>query len=143
MTIRDILRRKGSEVVTITGDRSVLQAVETLVDHNIGSLVVMKDDALTGIITERDILRLTAGAAGKLGTIKIESVMTRDLLTAEADDGLHETMSVMTERRVRHLPVVEKGTLIGIVSIGDLINACLMFAEDENEQLRRYIHRGG
>ncbi len=143
MKIRDILRRKGHDVVTVGEKSSVLEALRMLVDQNIGSLVVLEEGRPTGIITERDILRLTARAPGRLGEWNVASVMTRDLVTATPDDGLHEMMGVMTERRIRHLPVVEVDRLAGIVSIGDLVNACWSLAAEENAHLRRYIHRGG
>ncbi|HSR41344.1 MAG TPA: CBS domain-containing protein [Longimicrobiales bacterium] len=144
MKIREILRRKGHDVVTVAPTSSVLDAVRTLVEHNIGSLVVIDEgDAPAGIITERDVLRLTSRAPGTLDETAVASAMTRDLVTATPDDELHEMMGVMTERRIRHLPVLEEGRLAGIVSIGDLVNACWSEARDENAHLREYIHRGG
>jgi CBS domain-containing protein len=143
MKIDEILEQKGHDVVTIHQDRSVLEAAKTLVENNIGGLVVTDGDDLTGIVTERDILRVTATRPDLLGAIPIRSVMTRDMLVASPDDGLQDLMAVMTERRVRHLPVLQGGRLLGIVSIGDLLNACLTLAEDENLHLRQYIHGGG
>ncbi len=143
MKMREILRRKGHDVVTITEDRSILDAVQALVRHDIGSLMVMRGDRPAGIITERDILRTTAESAGELGTISVSRVMTRDLIVATPDDDLREKMTVMTENRIRHLPVIEDDELVGIVSIGDLLNACRTVAEDENTHLKRYIRSGG
>ena len=142
MKIRDILRTKGHEVVTIEEDRSVLEAAATLVRHNIGSLLIVDGDHPKGIITERDILRWTARAPTDLGAITVGSVMTHEPIVAEPDDDLHVMMRVMTERRIRHLPVVEDERLRGIVSIGDLLDACWNLAENENVQLRHYIHGG-
>ncbi|MGD8321532.1 MAG: CBS domain-containing protein [Gemmatimonadota bacterium] len=142
MKIREILRQKGHEIVTIAADRSVVDAVKALVHHDIGSLLVMKGDAFVGIVTERDVLRLTAESA-PLGTITVGSVMSRELIVAAPEDDLHACMTVMTENRVRHLPVMEGRRLVGIVSIGDLVNACRIVAENENVQLRHYIHGGG
>lgn len=143
MKMGEILRRKGHDVVTITEDRSILDAVRTLVRHDIGSLMVMRGDRPTGIITERDILRTTADSADDLGKIPVSQVMTRDLIVATPDDDLREKMTVMTEQRIRHLPVIEDDELVGIVSIGDLLNACRTVAEDENAHLKRYIRSGG
>lgn len=139
MKIDEILRTKGREVVTITASESVLDAVRVLVDRNIGSLVVTERSAPTGIITERDILRLTARAGAELGSIPVHSAMTRAMVTAAPDDGLEEMMDVMTERKIRHLPVLDRGVLVGIISIGDLVNACRLSAEEENSHLRQYI----
>ena len=139
MTIADILRHKGRGVVTITQDRSVLDAVGVLVANNIGGLIVMDGDRPIGILTERDVLRLTARSAGHLASFTVGSVMTRDLVTATPGHHLRQAMALMTERRIRHLPVLEDQALAGIVSIGDLVNACRSEAEEENGHLRGYI----
>ena len=143
MKIEEILRNKGHDVVTITKSRSVLAAAQALVDHNIGGLVVTEGGHLTGIVTERDILRVTAQSPAELDTIPVEAVMTRDLITARPGDPLADVMEVMTEHKIRHLPVLEGDQLIGIVSIGDLVNACRLVAEEENSHLREYIHGAG
>lgn len=143
MKIEEILRSKGHDVVTITESKSVLDAVQVLVDHNIGGLVVMEGERPTGILTERDILRLTARNPGELGSIQVGSVMTRELITARPEDQLAEMMDVMTESKIRHLPVMEGDRLAGIISIGDLVNACRVMAEEENSQLRQYIQGAG
>ncbi|MCH7530346.1 MAG: CBS domain-containing protein [Gemmatimonadetes bacterium] len=143
MKIEEILRSKGHDVVTITESKSVLDAAQVLVDHNIGGLVVMDGERPTGILTERDILRLTARNPGELGSIQVGSVMTRELITARPEDQLAEMMDVMTESKIRHLPVMEGDRLAGIISIGDLVNACRVMAEEENSQLRQYIQGAG
>ena len=143
MKIEDILRNKGHDVVTITESQTVLDAARVLVDHNIGGLVVTEGERPTGILTERDILRLTARAPGELGSIRVGAVMTRELITARPEDQLAETMDVMTENKIRHLPVMEGDRLTGIISIGDLVNACRLLAEHENSELRQYIQGAG
>ena len=143
MKIEEILRDKGHDVVTITEARSVLAAAQALVDHNIGGLVVTEGDRLTGILTERDILRVTAQSPGKLDSIQVGTVMTRDLITAGPQDQLAEMMDLMTENKIRHLPVLEGDRLVGIISIGDLVNASRVEAEKENSQLRQYIQGAG
>ena len=143
MKIEEILRNKGHDVVTITESRTVLAAAQALVDHNIGGLVVTEGERPIGILTERDILRVTAQSPGEIDSILIGSVMTRDLITAEPQDRLTEMMDVMTENKIRHLPVLDGDRLVGIVSIGDLVNACRIEAEQENSQLRQYIHGAG
>jgi len=143
MKIDEILRNKGHDVITITESKSVLAAVEVLVEHNIGGLVVTEGDRPTGILTERDILRLTARSPGELGTIQVGSVMTHELITATPEDDLSHIMDVMTENKIRHLPVLEAGRLTGIISIGDLVNAFRVVAEEENSQLRQYIQGAG
>ena len=143
MKIAEILRTKGHDVVTIPEARSVLDAIGVLVRHNIGALVVTDRERPTGIFTERDVLRLAARSPGALSTIQVGGVMTRDPITATPDDELHAMMDVMTEQKIRHLPVLERGELVGIVSIGDLLNACRHVAEEENSHLRQYIQGVG
>ena len=140
MKIAEILRTKGHHVVTIPEARSVLDAIGVLVRHNIGALVVTDRERPTGIFTERDVLRLAARSPSALSTIQVGGVMTSDPITASPDDELHAMMDVMTEQKIRHLPVIERGELVGIVSIGDLLNACRDVAEEENSHLRQYIH---
>ncbi len=143
MKMEEILRKKGHDVVTITESQSVLVAAKLLVDHNIGGLVVTEGEHPTGILTERDILRLTAQSPGELGSILVGTVMTRELITASPDDRVADMMDVMTENKIRHLPVMEEGRLTGIISIGDLVNACRAVAEAENVHLRQYIQGAG
>jgi CBS domain-containing protein len=143
MKMGEILRNKGHDVVTITESHSVLDAAKLLVDHNIGGLVVTEGERPTGILTERDILRLTARSPGELGSIQVGTVMTRELITASPEDRLADMMGVMTQNKIRHLPVMEEGRLTGIISIGDLVNACRAVAEEENSHLRQYIQGAG
>ena len=143
MKIEEILRDKGHDVVTITESRSVLDAARVLVEHNIGGLVVTESERVTGILTERDLLRLTAGSPGELGSIQVGTAMTREMITARPEDELTDMMDVMTKNKIRHLPVMEGGRLVGIISIGDLVNACRVLAEKENLQLREYIQGTG
>jgi CBS domain-containing protein len=142
MRIQEILRHKGHDVVTIPQDRSALDAVMLLVEHNIGGVMVVDADRPIGILTERDILRLTARAAGRLDTVTVASAMTRDLVTATADIELHDAMGLMTRHKIRHLPVLDGERLAGMVSIGDLVDACRTAAEQENDHLREYIQGG-
>ncbi|MEJ2207094.1 MAG: CBS domain-containing protein [Gemmatimonadota bacterium] len=138
MRICDILRRKGFEVVTIAPDRTVLDAVQTLVEHNIGAVVVVDGSGLAGILSERDVLRLTAQSTD-LSTLRVGDVMTSDVVIGDGSDNLREVMDVMTRNRIRHLPVVDGGNLAGLVSIGDLVNALRTAVETENRHLKQYI----
>jgi CBS domain-containing protein len=142
MRISDILHRKGSEVVTIAPDRTVLEAVQTLVEHNIGAVVVVDREGPAGILSERDVLRLAARATD-LSTLHVGQAMTSDLVVGRATDDHQSVMDVMTRRRIRHLPVVDGRTLVGIVSIGDLVNALRKDVEAENQQLKQYIAGAG
>jgi len=143
MKIEEILRTKGHEVVTITESQSILDAVQVLVDRNIGGLVVTDGQRPVGILTERDILRLTARSPGGFDSITVASVMTREVITGTPQDDLTSVMDTMTENKIRHLPVIADNQLAGIISIGDLVHAFRVSAEAENSQLRQYIQGAG
>ncbi|HEX6911384.1 MAG TPA: CBS domain-containing protein [Longimicrobium sp.] len=139
MTIRDILRGKGGEVVTIGPGAPVVEAMRTLVRHDIGALVVTERGAVRGILSERDVLRAGAVDVARLSAGHVRDLMTPDVVVAEPSAGIREVMDVMTERRIRHLPVVENGVLCGLVSIGDVVNALRQVTEDEVHYLQAYI----
>lgn len=139
MTIRDILQSKGSNVVTVTPERTVLDAMRLLMRHRIGALLVTEGEEIRGIITERDVLRVGAEDPDALRTARVEDAMTADLVVGVAEDDLDYVMGVMTRNRIRHLPIVQDGRLAGILSIGDVVNACRSSVEAENRYLRDYI----
>jgi CBS domain-containing protein len=138
MTIQEILRSKGVDVITITPDASVHDAMRVLVRHNIGALIVF-DGSIRGILTERDILRAGAENPQRLADIRVQDLMTREVITAPETVELHEVMDTMTERRIRHLPITRGGELRGMISIGDVVNALRRTTEAENRQLHSYI----
>ncbi len=141
MLVRDILRKKGSHVVTIEAHRSVQDAIRSLVENNIGALLVTApDDQLVGIFTERDILREAAVRPGQLSETLVGDVMTRSVVIGVPEDTIEYVMGIMTQNRIRHLPVLEEDELVGIVSIGDVVNAQLRETEFENRLLKDYIH---
>jgi CBS domain-containing protein len=115
-----VLQSKGHEVLTIAPDKTVLEAVRTMNEHGIGSLLVMNGDEVVGIFTERDVLRRVVDAELDPRTTKVAKVMTRELVTVRQRMTVTEAMAVVTEKRCRHLPVIEDGRLLGMVSIGDL-----------------------
>ena len=139
MRISDVLRSKGADVITTDPDRTLLEVVQTLVRHNIGATVVVEEDRAVGIVSERDILRLTARAHDALSTTRARALMTRDLVTATPEDDLDHVMHLMTNHRVRHLPILEEEQLVGIVSIGDVVNRLRSESEDTNRHLMSYI----
>jgi len=143
MKIRDILTSKGTDVVTITPDATVHSAVQVLVDNNIGAVVVLDGSAIAGILSERDILRLSAKDPAQLSGRTVSDVMTKEVVTGDADDEIGHVMELMTNHRIRHLPVVEGETLTGILSIGDVVNALRSEVEGENRYMRDYIQGGG
>ncbi|KPK57141.1 MAG: hypothetical protein AMS21_11865 [Gemmatimonas sp. SG8_38_2] len=141
MRIADILRKKGSHVITIQPQKTVWDAIQTLNEHKIGAAVVTDADGrVVGIISERDILQAAAKQRESIKDLSIADIMTTDLIIGVADDRLDYVMGVMTQNRIRHLPVMEKEELVGIVSIGDVVNANVQQTEFENRRLKDYIH---
>lgn len=140
MKIRDVLEAKGSQVFCIAPEQTVQEAVALLVEHRVGSLVVLDGRGrLAGIITERDVLRECHRHPEGLGRVRVTEAMTLDVKIGVPDDELPHVMAVMTNHRIRHLPILERDRLVGIVSIGDVVKACLDRVEDENRYLRDYI----
>jgi CBS domain-containing protein len=141
MNVQSIIGAKGQVVATITQTATLREAVEALTERRIGALVVSGDGrAIEGIVSERDIVRATA--SGGQGALEgsVGSVMSTDVVTCSAGDGVDRLMALMTDRRIRHLPVVdERGHLAGIVSIGDVVKARLAELEQENHALAEYI----
>lgn len=139
MNVQSILGGKGTDVATIAQTASLWDAVQMLGERRIGALVVSGDGrAIEGIISERDVVR--TAAAGKLDGTSVGAVMSTDVITCSPGDGVDRLMSLMTERRIRHLPVVDDhGHLAGIVSIGDVVKARLSELEHENRALSDYI----
>ena len=139
MLLADILGTKGRTVHHCAPDDSLADVVDLMVGHNVGSLLVLTDGEMVGIITERDILRASAATRGPLEFVKVHERMTRCPIVASPHDDLTDVMGVMTERRIRHLPVVEQGRLVGIISIGDLVKAQHDELCRENHYLKSYI----
>ena len=149
--IRDILKDKGGEVATIGAGRTVHEAVRELNSHRIGALVVTGDDgSIEGIVSERDVLRMAAetwddGAdrTARLRDRPVVAIMTREVICAVPDDDLDYAMGIMTKNRIRHLPIVDGGKLVGIISIGDVVRANLSQVAYENRMLKDYVQGGG
>jgi CBS domain-containing protein len=139
MRIREVLEYKGNSVVTVEPDKTVHEAMRILVEHNIGAVVVTQDTSAVGILTERDVLRLGATDLESLATMRVGDAMTKNLVVGVAEDLVDYAASVMTANRIRHLPIVEGERLIGVLSIGDVVNALKQQKEVENRYLRDYI----
>ncbi len=140
MTVRDLLRQKGSKVITAQPDDTVLDAVNTMVANKVGAvLVVDKDNKAVGMFTERDLMRVVAKCQNKTCETKVRDAMTADLIICYMDDKLEAVEAVMTEERVRHMPAMDEGNLAGMVSIGDIVKATLSNISVEAHHLRDYI----
>lgn len=142
MKIARILATKGTEVVTIGPERTVREAVALLERRNIGALVVVDEGGRpVGIISERDVVRETARSENVCAR-RVAEIMTRDVVTGAPQDDLPSVANTMTERRIRHLPVVEQGRLIGIISIGDVVKAQRDEYQGELDTLRVQLSEG-
>lgn len=145
MTVADILKGKGGQVVSVAPHDTVVSVARTLAQHRIGAVLVRDPGgAIRGIVSERDIVRGMAGHGPGTSVLPAEQLMTTDLVTATPALSVADAMGMMTDRRIRHLPVLdEAGGLVGMVSIGDLVKARIAEAEDEAETLKAFVHSGG
>ncbi len=140
MDVASILKSKGKNVVTARPDAKIAEVVRKLKDGRIGALVVSEDDRkVLGIISERDIVGGLADHGRDLLDMKVDELMTREVFTCAPTDRISKLMAKMTQRRIRHLPVMENGALCGIVSIGDVVKIRLDEIESEASALRDYV----
>jgi CBS domain-containing protein len=140
MTLSDLLQQKSPQLVSVRASASVLEATRLMIEHRVGSLLVESDEGrLVGIATERDILRFCSQQEGAMEKTPIEAVMTTDVIVASPDCDPRDAMAMMTEHRFRHLPVIEEGRPVGLISIGDLVKAELEDVRVEVKYLRDYI----
>lgn len=137
--VADILAHKGREVHTTEPEAATFEALETMVRHNIGALVVTRGDALAGIITERDLLRRVVLEGRDPKATRVREVMSEQLVCTDPGQSVEDCMAVMTQARVRHLPVMEHGRLAGIVTIGDLAQHSSATCKVEVHYLKDYI----
>jgi len=139
-TVKQVLDKKGNDVHLIHPGASVFDALKLMAENDIGSLVVLEDDKLVGIITERHYAReIVLKGKTSPGTL-VQDIMSTKVICARPDQSVEECMAVMTARAVRHLPVLEHGRLVGIVSIGDMVKSVIGDQKFIIEQLEHYIH---
>lgn len=140
MNVNDILKAKGRDVATVAPDTTVTDAVRLLHRRGIGALVVSADgNRLDGILSERDIVHALAAHGAAVLDRRVAELMTRRVVTCTSNDTIAELMGEMTRRRIRHLPVVDRGRLAGLVSIGDVVKNRLEEMESETTSLRQFI----
>ena len=139
-TIASILRKKGGGIWSIAPHASVYDAIAMMADKRVGSLLVMVGSQLVGIITERDYARKVILQGRSSKDTPVEEIMTRDVATVTPDHTIDDCMRIITQLRVRHLPVVCDNEVIGIISIGDLVNSIISAQADTIEHLHTYIH---
>ena len=138
-TIHDVLGRKGGTVLTVNVSVSVLDAIRTMSEANIGALVIQDDDRPVGMFTERDYMKKIALKGLSSSTTTVAEVMSSPLITVDIGEPVHVAMETMTECRCRHLVVMDKESMAGIVSLGDMVKHMLQDKEAEVEQLSQYI----
>lgn len=142
MRISEVLAAKSSqEVITVSPDATVRDLLRLLAQHNVGALIVSSDGStVEGIVSERDIVRRLREDEAVLGA-PVSSIMTVEVHTCRREDAVNDLMKVMTERRIRHVPVTKDGVLTGIISIGDVVKNRMSQLEFERDQLDSYVHR--
>ena len=138
-TVNDVLKHKGYEVHSVHPDDTVLAALGVMAQHDIGAVVVMEGKELVGILTERDYARKVALAGRASKDSPVRDIMTKELVWVAPHRSIDECMALMTDRRVRHLPVVENRRVVGLISIGDLVKATIDEQEFTINQLKNYI----
>lgn len=137
--VRQLLDAKGHDVVSIAPDASVLDAIKLMAEKGIGALVVLDGSRLAGIVTERDYARKVILKDRSSRDTPVSSIMSSDVHTAGCDDSVERCMNMVTDQRVRHLPVVEDGEVVGMISIGDLVKAVIADQKEAIEHLEHYI----
>ena len=141
-TVSTLLAHKGGEVVTIAPEATVFEAIGKMVENNVGAIVAVESDDLRGIFTERDYLRRIALQGRTSRETRVEEAMTADLITVTPEASVDECLATMTERKIRHLPVLHAGRLVGVVSIGDCVRALAEAAKGEAEEMKRFVAGG-
>ncbi|MDT5145918.1 MAG: hypothetical protein QOC58_563 [Mycobacterium sp.] len=142
MRIADVLRNKGAAVVTINPEATVRELLATLADKNIGAMVVVGDEGVVGIVSERDVVRQLHRQGADVLSGPVSRIMTTMLATCTKSDTVDAISALMTQNRVRHVPVLDGKELIGIVSIGDVVKTRMEELEAEQQQLQSYITQG-
>ncbi len=134
-----LLRNRDSALYRTSPDTTVFDALKTLADHEVGALLVMEGDRLVGVFSERDYTRKIALQGRNSKEVRVAEIMTAEVITVTPASDTHECMTLMSQRRIRHLPVMENGKVVGMLSIRDLMNDIIADHEQTIEQLRTYI----
>ncbi len=140
ITVSHLLDRKGRVLFRIEPEDPVLEAIRTMADRHIGALLVMRGSELAGIVSERDYARKVVLLGRSSAETPVSHIMTSPVITVSLDDSVQDCMRLVTERRIRHLPVMDGGRVVGMISIGDLVKAVIEEQQQTIEQLESYIH---
>ena len=142
-TVRRLLAEKGRSIYWVSPGASVYTAIEQMATRGVGALLVMEGDRLAGVVSERDYARRVILRGRSSRETRVEEIMTAEVVCVDPDRNVEECMALMTERRIRHLPVVEGGQVIGVISIGDVVRAALDDRDFHIQQLESYIATAG
>jgi CBS domain-containing protein len=137
--VKQLLAAKGHDVLSISPEASVLDAVKLMAEKGVGALTVMEGSTLAGIVTERDYARKVILKGRASDTTTVREIMTPEVFTTTGDESVEKCMNMMTNSKIRHLPVVDDGSVTGIISIGDLVKAVIADQKEEIEHLEHYI----
>jgi len=140
LRVKHLLGRKGREVWSVDADQPVLAAIQVMADRHVGALPVTRRGELVGVVSERDYARKVILMGRSSAETPVSQIMSSPVVTVTPDDSIHRCMEIVTERRIRHLPVLDKdGTMIGVVSIGDLVRGVIEEQQETIDQLEKFI----
>lgn len=140
-TVQQLLQAKGSAVHAVAPEATVLDSIKIMAEHGVGALVVVSENRVAGILSERDYARKVILHGRSSQDTAVREIMTAKVVTVRPEQTVEECMALMTDKRIRHLPVVDGGALVGIVSIGDLVREVIADREETIKQLESYIHQ--
>lgn len=139
LTVNDILKNKGQAVFAVAPGQSVYEALQLLGEKNIGAVLVMEGDALSGILSERDYARKIVLMSRNSKDTKVSEIMTEKVITVESTDSVEHCMNIMSDKKIRHLPVTSDQKVVGVISIGDVVTAIIRMQQDTIDHLQHYI----
>ena len=137
--VSHLLKRKGKDVWSVDADQPVLEAIRVMADRHVGALPVLRGDELVGLVSERDYARKVALLGRSSAQTFVRQIMSSPVVTVHPGESVQHCMEIMTEKRIRHLPVVEDGVMVGMVSIGDLVRAVIEEQQQTIEHLEKFI----
>ena len=139
MKVADILQAKGNIIYSVTGSTTVYEAIKVMGEKNIGALLVLEGGKLTGILSERDYARKVVLKGKASRETSVSDIMTAEVITVMPSDTIETCMELMTQKHIRHLPIVESGHVLGMISLGDVVNAIIRMQKETIEHLKSYI----
>jgi CBS domain-containing protein len=143
MQVKEILNQKGRDIYSVEPGDSVYDAIAKMADHNIGALLVMENGQLNGILSERDYRNKVILKGRTSKNTKVSEIMTNEVVCVNSGDTINLCMQLMTEKKIRHLPVMDENTVVGVISIGDVVKTVIANQKSEIDSLRNYISSGG